>query len=376
MKRNRKIRIGVVGGRFGATFQWHEHPGCIVQAVCEGREDRREELRRVYRCDKAYSTLDELLQDKEVDAVALFTAAPDHARHSVACLNAGKHVMSAVPAATTLEDAELLAETVRKTGLTYMMAETSYYHQVVISARKFYEEGKFGQIFYTEAEYHHAGMEPLTVNPDGSKTWRHGLPPMLYPTHCTGYLVGVTRERLVSVMCLGWDSGDPFYKPNQYDNPFQCQTALFKTDRGNAFRVCVFWYGAHRGTERGRWCGEKMSLFGPHPNGLGPVIVRASQETERDDAGFIRQSPTVEAYDQRKWWETELLPEPLRHGSGHDGTHSFLTHEFIDALQNDRAPAIDIREALAMTVPGIIAHASALAGGKQMEIPTFFDRCV
>ena len=59
-------------------------------------------------------------------------------------------------------------------------------------------------------------------------------------------------RRLVSVMCLGWDSGDPFYKPNQYDNPFQCQTALFKTDRGNAFRVCVFWYSAHRGTERGQ----------------------------------------------------------------------------------------------------------------------------
>ena len=129
-------------------------------------------------------------------------------------------------------------------------------------------------------------------------------------------------------------------------------------------------------TERGQWYGEKMSLFGPHPNGLGPVIVRASQETERDDAGFIRQSPTVEAYDQPKWWQTEMLPEPLRHDSGHDGSHTFLTHEFIDALQNDRAPAIDIREALAMTVPGIIAHASALAGGKQMEIPTFFDRCV
>ena len=39
------------------------------------------------------------------------------------------------------------------------MAETSYYHPVMISACKFYNEGKFGEIYYTEAEYHHAGME-------------------------------------------------------------------------------------------------------------------------------------------------------------------------------------------------------------------------
>ena len=49
----------------------------------------------------------------------------------------------------------------------------------------------------------------------------------------------------------------------------------------------------------------------------------------------------------------------------------FLTHEFIDALVNERKPTVDIYEALAYTVPGIIAHQSALAGGKQMKIPSF-----
>ena len=31
----RKVRVGIVGGRFGATFQFHEHPDCIVEAVSE-----------------------------------------------------------------------------------------------------------------------------------------------------------------------------------------------------------------------------------------------------------------------------------------------------------------------------------------------------
>jgi hypothetical protein len=32
-------------------------------------------------------------------------------------------------------------------------------------------------------------------------------------------------------------------------------------------------------------------------------------------------------------------------------------------------PAIDIRESLAYTVPGLVAHQSALQGGTQMKIP-------
>ncbi|MDH7571211.1 MAG: Gfo/Idh/MocA family oxidoreductase, partial [Armatimonadota bacterium] len=354
VKKERKIRIGVVGGGFGTSFQWHEHPQCVVQAVSDLIPARCQALQKTYRCDKAYPSLEELIKDRDIDAVAVFTGAPDHVRHAVACMNAGKHVISAVPAAINLEQAEELLHTVKRTGLTYMMAETSYYRQEVISARKFLAEGKFGRIFYTESEYHHAGLESLWFDANGKQTWRHSYPPMLYPTHCTAYLVGVTGERLTSVMCLGWSNDDPNFLPNQYNNPFLNETALFKTDKGNAFRVAVYWYGAHRGTERGQWYGEKMSFFAPHPNGLGAVIVRASGQKEKDDAGFERDLPAFEAYQQPQWWQTEMLPEPLRHNSGHGGSHTFLTHEFIDALVNERAPAIDVYEALAMTVPGIV----------------------
>lgn len=193
----KKARIGVVGGGFGKSFYWHEHPDCVVQAVCDLLPARRAELMQTYKCDKSHESLEELIRDKNVDAVALFTGAPDHVRHAVACLRAGKHVLSAVPAGTSVEECQLLLETVKQTGLTYMMAETSWYHQSVISARKWYKQGTFGTIFYAEAEYHHPGLEPLFFDESGKRTWRYGFPPMHYPTHCTGYLVGVTGERLM-----------------------------------------------------------------------------------------------------------------------------------------------------------------------------------
>ncbi len=65
----------------------------------------------------------------------------------------------------------------------------------------------------------------------------------------------------------------------------------------------------------------------------------------------------------------------MRVKTGHGNSHTFLTHEFIAAIVEDREPAIDIYESLAMTVPGIIAHQSALKGGEQLPVPSF-DRAM
>lgn len=365
-----KIRMGIVGGRFGCSFQWHEHPHCVVEAVSDLRSERRDALMKTYRCAKAYESLEKLILDRNIDAVGVFTPATDHVRHAVACLKAGKHVISAVPAAMTVEECQLLIDTVKQTGMTYMMAETSYYQQATISARQFWREGKFGQIYYTESEYHHAGLESLFME-EGRRTWRHGFPPMHYPTHCTAHLVSITGERLDSVSCVGWGDEDPIVKDNAYKNPFWNETAFFRTSKGNAFRVAIYWKGAHRGTERAQWYGDKMSFFCPHPNGVGPVIVRSGAQKEKDSGGFERQLAAFEKYQQPQWWKTDLLPEPLRHDSGHEGSHTFLTHEFIDALVSGRKPAVDVYEAVAYTAPGIVAHQSALKGGEQLKVPRF-----
>lgn len=40
----KKLRIGVVGGGFGAHFPWHRDPNCVVTGISELREDRRKIL--------------------------------------------------------------------------------------------------------------------------------------------------------------------------------------------------------------------------------------------------------------------------------------------------------------------------------------------
>lgn len=367
---DRKLRMAIVGGRFGLGFFFHEHPNCTVEAVSDLLPDRRADLMKTYKCSKSYESLEKLLKDPKVEAVFLATPAPDHARHVIASLNAGKHVLCAVPAALTIEECHQILAAVRRTGLTYMMAETSVYRQDTISAKKFYKEGKFGNIFSSAAQYYHPGLETLYFEKDGKPTWRHGLPPMLYPTHVTSFLIAVTGERLTNVTCLGWGDDSPLLKGNPYKNPFWNETAFFKTNRGNAFTGEVCWKGALVGTERGEWHGDKMSFYAEY-KGVKVHQVNATKKQGTDDGGFKIAEPEMELYKQPQWWQTEMLPKELHHDSGHGGSHTFITHEFIDAIVNNRQPEVNIYEALAYTAPGIIAHASALKKGEYMTIPNF-----
>ena len=365
-----KIRIGIIGGGFGASFYFHEHPNCIVEAVSDLRTERRETLMKVYRCTKSYSSLTLLLKDPKIDAVFIATPAPDHVKHVIESLRAGKHVLCAVPAALTLEDCYKLRDAVRQSGLTYMMAETSYYRQNTISVRKFHEEGRFGEIFSAASEYNHPGLEALWFE-NGAPTWRHGLPPLLYPTHCTSFLISVTGERLTNVSALGWGDQSAILKNNPYQNPFWNETAFFQTNKNHPFRVEVNWKGALTNAERAEWRGEKMSFISSPTESSEHTIIRSVDTVGKDDAGFQIKANITEKYLQPKWWQTDLLPAPLRHDSGHDGSHAFITHEFIDAILHNRMPTVNIYEALAYTAPGIIAHESALKNGEFMKIPNF-----
>ena len=364
---DRKVRTGIVGGGFGTGFFFNEHPNCIVEAVSDLRPERRSRLMEVYSCKKSYESLEVLLKDPKIEAVFIATGATDHARHVMQALQAGKHVLCAVPLALSMEDCMKVAETVKRTGLNYMMAETSTYRQEVITARKLFRNGDFGNIFSSSGQYYHPGLEELYFE-QGKPTWRHGLPPMLYPTHVTSMLISVTGERLATASCIGWGDGSPILKDNPYQNPFWNETAFFKTNQGNAFYGEVCWRGALAHCERGDWRGDKMSFYmGYKDTGVHQVIT--TSKSKKDDGGFEVSDVKMEPYAQEKWYETGMLPEPMRHNSGHGGSHGFITNEFINSVVENRNPEIDIAEAWAYTVPGIIAHASALKGGETMKIP-------
>ena len=372
------IRMGVVGGGFGASFHWHEHPNCVVTGVTDLRPDRRKRLRDHYKCDNVYDSLEIMVkQAKDLDAVAVFSGAVDHAKHVKMCMENGWHVVSACPACYTVDEAAMLKDLKERTGLKYMMAESSYYRPECIFARNLYEAGEFGEVFYSEVEYYHdrGDLKKLMTDkktrffmPDGTHSWRWGFPPHHYPTHGLGYLVGVTKERVAKVSCLGWGTDHPYLADNAYKNPFWNEASMMLTDKGHMCRSNVFWLvGA--GGERAQWFGDKATLYMAN-GGVNKDVLRHRTGHHEGSEYDIPRAKGGELQIPR-YWQSDMLPKSMRHESGHGGSAVFISAEFVNALLEDREPTVDVYESLAMTVPGIVAHQSALKDGEQLPVPQF-----
>jgi len=184
-------------------------------------------------------------------------------------------------------------------------------------------------------------------------------------------VVPVTGERLVEVQAVGWGDGHEILQTNEYKNPFWNTTAFFKTSGGHSSRIAVFWHVAAGGTERGQFFGDRLSYIMERPEKSPNTVVQISRDgkTVIDENGYPEGKVNIEAFKQPNYMER--LPESMRVRSGHGGSHTFIVHEFVSAIQEDRHPAVNIWEAIAYTAPGIIAHQSALKGGEPMKIKDY-----
>lgn len=341
---DRKIRVGIVGYgvcTFGAQFSFQDHPNVQIEAVSDLIPERCAALSQAVRCAKTYPSLEELVKDDRIEAVFVATDAPSHVRHCLEVLNHGKHVASAVPAVFgSVEDAERLFEAVKRSGRKYMMFETSCYREELHAMRRLYQEGALGQLVYAEGEYYHYMEQPI----DSYKGWRIGLPPQWYPTHSNAFYVGVTGGTFTEVSCMGMPSRVDHLKPanNPYRNAFGTEIALFRTRDGGTSRMAVSWDTPGAEGEMGRVRGQRGSFYQKY-EGLEKVLP----DTTRPP-----------------------LPPGVAPG-GHGGSHGYLRNEFVTAILQDRQPLVDIAMALNLTVPGIVAHQSALKGGELMKIPQY-----
>ncbi len=343
---DRKLRVGIVGYgvcRFGSAFSFQDHPNVEVVAVSDLFPDRCDALAKACRCEKMYPSLEEMVKDDHIEAIFVATDAPSHAQHCIEVLKHGKHVACAVPATFgSVEDADRLFEVVKNTGKTYMMFETSYFHDDLHAMRELYRAGILGELVYSEGEYYHDSVEQI----DSYKGWRVGLPPQWYPTHSNAYHIGVTGGSFTEVSCMGMPSIKPLINPtkNSYKNPFGTEVAMFRTSEGGMARMAVSWDTPGDSGERGRIRGQKGSYYGK----------------------FEGMTATDQLPDLRR----PALPPGVEAG-GHGGSHGQLMNNFVTSILKEQRPLVDIAQALNMTVAGIVAHQSALKDGELLKIPQY-----
>ena len=368
------LKVGIAGLGFYYGPMWTKvFSRCSktdVTVTCDLRTEKAEAIAEQVGAKTVTSSLDELLAT-DVDLIGLFTPGPLHVKHAIAAMEAGKHVLSAVPTAWTLDECQDLIDAVERTGMKYMLAETPTYDSWVSHVNRMYAAGEMGEVFYVQL----TGLQDLSSPmmgtdyfsqenvPDGmhsgqKHTWRYGLPPFKYIEHSTGPVMTALGQDITEVTAYGWGCNPDDYESKYgmqwkevHGNPFTFEAGLFRLSNGAVLKISIGWVGA-AGTGGGwnfeLWGTKKSYLVGDEKN------LEITREESNEVA--VPEQPRILEPDLQEFAAAENSP--------------YIIQDFADAILNDTPPPIDVYKAVAFTVPGLCAHQSALEG-KTVKVPQF-----
>lgn len=378
------IKIGMVGvGAFAQSFipLFKAHPLVDQVVLCDLNAEKLASNAAQHGISATSPSLDDLIQT-DVDAVAIITQHWMHAPQAVQALKAGKHVYSAVPAGISIDEIAALVDAVHTSGRIYMMGETSYYYPGAIYCRDQFRKGAFGRVVYAEAEYYHDWDHGLydVAKWRGGERWMElaGGPPMYYPTHSTSQVVSVTGAHMTQVSCLGVVDQHPdgIYRAdvNQWHNTFSNESALFRMSDGSVARINEYRRIGHPGCERLAMWGTDASF---EHNAAGAAWVTKHDVQRLDDIVTVNGIPAEGGgtwTGVSKAHPVERLPRSfIGLPNGHWGSHQFLVDDFVKACVSGKQPPVNVWQAARFTVPGIVAHDSAMREGAVVDVPDFGD---
>ncbi len=348
------FKVGVCGLNFGKHFAqlFDAHPFCDEVVLCDLREHKiREAAEECGVRGRTCRSFDELLES-DVDAVAVFTQRWTHAPLAARALRAGKHVYSAVPAAVTLEELDELVRTVERTGLTYMLGETSYYRPQTIWCRRKFAAGDFGEFVYGEGQYCHnlAHWFYMGFYDSNGPEWRRfaSVPPMWYPTHSISHVLGVTFNRFTKASCFGRVDRheDGIFDPelSEWGNPWSNQSALFQTADGGMARINEF-----RRTAAGESRQSIIGTLGAYEEQCNPRCpdVNVRKQMHGPEARETAQSRAV-------WTEIRWKQDPHRPDGGYDyeNAQRYIYIHKMDVTPMHRLDGVDITDENLGDLPG------------------------
>lgn len=347
------FNIGVAGLRFGRTWMngFRNHPRCRLAALCDLDTDVLSRTAEEAGADRTMTEFEALAADPGIDAVAVFTPAPLHGEHATALLRAGKHVLSAVPTAVTIEECRDIVFAARDSGRVYMMAENWPYEPSVLKARELYSAGKLGKLYYGEAEYlHHT--ESLWFKADGAPTWRRSFAPLLYPTHGLGPYLHMTGDRFTEVTAHAVSGETP---PGADPERDWLQVAMLRSEQGCLFKLMNTFCNAHPG-------GHYLSFYGD-----GGSFETDRGKKARFAANYWRQGDTPREMT-REECDYPPLPDYVQDMGSHAGPAISIIDDFVKSIAGDIPTPIGPELSADMTLPGICAQES-LRTGETVQIP-------
>ncbi len=392
-----RVKLAVVGGRRGGAF------GRALEALRERVEltaicDLDDEVLAMWRAHlpdiSTFVSYEQMLDRSDCTAVLIATPPALHTKQAVQALETGRHVISEVFAAFTLDECWQLVETVEQTGLVYMMAENYCYGRPMMMVLNMAQQGMFGELTYAEGAYVH-DARGMMLTADGEWTWRGRYPQTFngngYPTHSLGPVaqwLGVNRpggDRLLTTATwMSQARSAPLYfrdrfgaeHPAASDDSWKMgdsATTIIQTEKG-ALIVLRFDAMSARphnmvhyvlqGTQASYISGRRHHEREDH---LLWIEGRSPGSSPRGDAEWESLWDYSDEYEHPYWRELGAVAEQAGHGGG----DFFVLKDFLDAIETGIRPPIDVYDAVTWSSIVPLSAQSVARNGAPVEIPNF-----
>lgn len=247
------FKVGIIGcGRIAQTRhipEYIDNPYSEIAGYYDFNLQRAQELAKQFG-GKAYESVEQLLEDKDIDAVSVCTSNDTHAEITVKALEAGKHVLCEKPMATTLEDCERMVEAAEKNNRYLMIGMNQRLAKAHQKAKEIIESGEIGRVVSFKTTFGHGGPETWSIDP-GINSWffdrkKAAMGAMadlgVHKTDLIQYLTG----QYVTAVCAKVVTLDKRYANGELigvdDNAF----CIYKLSDGVVGTMCASWtyYGA------------------------------------------------------------------------------------------------------------------------------------
>ncbi|MGJ0391065.1 Gfo/Idh/MocA family protein [Microbacterium sp. CGR1] len=165
-----RLNVAVVGaGYWGPNLarNFRASPDWNLAAICDLDTERAQRVADSVGGVPVSGSLDEVLADPGIDAVAIATPARTHHAIVLAALEAGKHVIVEKPLADTRERGLEMVEAARERGLVLMADHTYCYTPAVLKIRELIADGFLGDILFIDSVRINLGL----IQPDVDVFW-------------------------------------------------------------------------------------------------------------------------------------------------------------------------------------------------------------
>ena len=319
-----------------------------LKMVCDRNIEMCKQRAEEFNFHQYTTSYQKMLDDSEIDIIAIYTPDHLHAEHVKQALLHNKHVICTKPFIDDLSKAQELLDLAERTGKKVFVGQSSRFFEPAKRQRKDYEEGLIGELITVESHYHadHRWFLEKSWALENAFKWLYGG--LSHPVDFIRWYLPNIEE----VMGYGMisNNGKTAGLKNEDTMHF-----IFKSTDGRIARVSGAYTGYTQPTQR--------------DSGMS-VILRCSEGASQADYHELRYAVTDKTGEEKIiYWGDKTLKYYFRFEgqSHHAGEYQNYLEYFADCLISGEIAYPDIKEGIG-TVALLQAMDKSLKTGQPVKV--------